>query len=163
MAKEIERKFTVDTNKWHPEDAGVRVRQGYLPIAGKTAVRVRITGDSAWLTIKGENKGAVRSEFEYPIPLTDAQQILDELCERPFIEKIRYGVNYAGADWEVDVFEQENAGLIIAEIELVAENQEIDPPPWVLMEVTDDPRYYNANLIKYPFKDWLKDAAQHRS
>ncbi len=160
MAKEIEKKFTIDTNKWHPDDAGVRVRQGYLPISGKTAVRVRITGDSAWLTIKSENKGAVRYEFEYPIPLADAQQILDELCERPFIEKTRYLVNYAGAVWEVDVFERENAGLIIAEIELAFENQEIDLPPWVLTEVTDDPKYYNANLVKYPFRDWLKDAVQ---
>ena len=160
MAKEIERKFTVDKSSWHPDDAGVRIRQGYLPISGKTAVRVRITGDSAWLTIKSENKGAVRSEFEYPIPLADAQQVLDELCERPFIEKTRYVVNYAGADWEVDVFEQENAGLIIAEIELAFENQEIDLPPWVLTEVTDAPRYYNANLVKYPFRDWLKDAVQ---
>ncbi|MBC2714783.1 MAG: CYTH domain-containing protein [Desulfobacteraceae bacterium] len=156
MAKEIERKFTVDKSSWNPGDAGVRVRQGYLPISGKTAVRVRVTGDSAWLTIKGENKGPVRSEFEYPIPLTDAHQILDELCERPFIEKTRYLVNYAGATWEVDVFDGENAGLIIAEIELASENQKIELPPWVLTEVTDDPRYYNANLIKYPFKDWLK-------
>ena len=156
MAKEIERKFTVDTNKWHPGDAGFRVRQGYLPTSGKTAIRVRITGDNAWLAIKGENKGAVRSEFEYPIPMADAHQILEELCDRPFIEKIRYLVNYTGATWEVDVFEADNAGLIIAEIELVSENQEVDLPPWVLTEVTDDPRYYNANLIKYPFKDWLK-------
>ena len=156
MAKEIERKFTVDINKWHPEDAGVRVRQGYLPTSGKTAVRVRITGDSAWLTIKGKNSGPVRSEFEYPIPMADAHQILDELCDRPFIEKTRYLVNYAGAVWEVDVFDDENMGLVIAEIELASEDQEIDLPPWVLTEVTADSRYYNANLIKLPFKDWPK-------
>lgn len=155
MAKEIERKFTVDTDKWKPGDGGMRVRQGYLPISGRTTVRVRITGDDAWLTIKGENKGAVRSEFEYSIPLRDAHQILDELCERPFIEKIRYAVNYAGATWEVDVFEKENAGLIIAEIELISENQEIELPPWVAAEVTHDPKYYNANLIKFPFKNWI--------
>ncbi len=154
MAKEIERKFIVDCNKWHPDDAGVRVRQGYLPTSHRTAVRVRISGDSAWLTIKGENKGAVRSEFEYSIPVADAHQILDELCERPFIEKTRYYVDHAGVTWEVDVFEKENAGLVIAEIELASENQEIELPPWVLTEVTDDPRYYNANLVKYPFKDW---------
>ncbi len=154
MAKEIERKFTVDTNKWHPEDAGVRVRQGYLPTTGRTAVRVRISGDLAWLTIKGENKGAVRSEFEYPIPPADALQILDELCQRPFIDKTRYLVSHAGATWEVDVFDGENEGLVIAEVELASENQEIELPPWALMEVTDDPSYYNVSLIKYPFKKW---------
>jgi adenylate cyclase len=154
MAKEIERKFIVDINKWHPEDAGSRIRQGYLPTSGKTAARVRITGDLAWLTIKGENKGAVRSEFEYPIPVVDAQQMMDELCVRPFIEKTRYLVSYSGVTWEVDVFEGKNTGLVIAEIELASENQKIDLPPWVLAEVTHDPKYYNANLIKYPFKDW---------
>ena len=155
MAKEIERKFTVDKNKWHPGDGGINIRQGYLPTSNKTAVRVRIAGDNAWLTIKGENKGAVRSEFEYPIPLTDAHQILDELCERPFIEKTRYLVSHAGAIWEVDVFEAENAGLVIAEIELASEHQEIVLPLWVVKEVTDDLKYYNANLIKFPFKSWL--------
>lgn len=156
MAKEIERKFRVDTGKWRPGDAGIRVRQGYLPASGFTAVRVRVSGDKAWLSIKGKNTGAVRSEFEYPIPAADAHQILDELCERPFIEKIRYYVDYAGATWEVDVFEKENAGLIIAEIELADEYQKIELPPWVQAEVTDDPKYYNANLVKYPFKDWQK-------
>ena len=155
MAKEIEKKFTVDTHKWKPEDAGIRVRQGYLPTSGNTAVRVRITDDSAWLTLKGQNRGPVRSEFEYPIPLADAQQILDELCQRPFIDKTRYLVRHAGATWEVDVFEAENAGLVIAEIELASEHQEIVLPPWVVKEVTDDPKYYNANLIKFPFKSWL--------
>lgn len=156
MAKEIERKFIVDTAKWHPEDDGIQVRQGYVPTSGKTAVRVRVSGNRAWLSIKGENTGAVRSEFEYPIPAEDAHQILDELCERPFIEKTRYYVDHAGMTWEVDVFGGENAGLVIAEIELASENQEITLPSWVADEVTDDPKYYNANLVKYPFKDWLK-------
>jgi len=154
MAKEIERKFIVDTNKWQPEDAGFRVRQGYLPTSGKTTARVRITNDLAWLTIKGETTGAVRSEFEYPIPVADAHQILDELCVRPFIEKTRYLVSHAGVTWEVDVFKAENTGLIIAEVELTSEDQKIDLPPWVLAEVTHDPKYYNANLVNYPFRDW---------
>lgn len=154
MAKEIERKFTVDTSRWSPQGSGLRVRQGYLPTTGRTAVRVRITGERAWLTLKGENKGAVRSEFEYPVPMSDAHQILDELCERPFIEKTRYLVDYAGATWEVDVFEGENAGLVIAEIELTSENQKINLPPWVLSEVTDDPKYYNVNLVTRPFSEW---------
>jgi len=155
MAKEIERKFTVDIENWQPVDKGVQIRQGYLPTLGKTAVRVRISAESAWLTLKGQNKGPVRSEFEYPIPLADAQEMLDELCERPFIEKTRYIVNYAGATWEVDVFDGENEGLVIAEIELASENQTIDLPSWVTAEVTHDPKYYNANLIKFPFKNWL--------
>jgi adenylate cyclase len=154
MSKEIERKFTVDTEKWHPDGAGMHVLQGYLPKSGRTAVRVRISGDRAWLTIKGETKGAVRSEFEYPIPVADAHQILLELCERPFIRKIRYHVAHSGVTWEVDVFEEENAGLVVAEVELTSEDQEVDLPPWVLMEVTDDPSYYNANLIRYPFQHW---------
>lgn len=154
MAKEIERKFIVDTSRWSPQGLGMRVRQGYLPTSGKTAVRVRITGEGAWLTLKGENKGPVRSEFEYPVPISDAHQILDELCERPFIEKTRYLVDYAGATWEVDVFEGENAGLVIAEIELTSENQKINLPSWVLNEVTDDPRYYNVNLVSRPFSAW---------
>ena len=155
MAKEIEKKFTVDTSIWSPQGAGLRVRQGYLPTCGnKTAVRVRITGERAWLTLKGENTGPVRSEFEYPIPISDARQILDELCEQPFIEKTRYLIDYAGETWEVDVFEQENAGLVIAEIELASENQKVKLPPWVLDEVTDDPRFYNANLVTRPFSVW---------
>lgn len=154
MAKEIERKFIVDTNLWHPSGPGVRICQGYLPSSTRTVMRVRISGDNAWLTVKGENKGMVRSEFEYPIPLTDAAQMLEELCVRPFIEKIRYSVNFSGADWTVDVFEKDNAGLIIAEIELVSENENVTLPPWAGAEVTDDPRYYNSSLITHPYCRW---------
>lgn len=154
MAKEIERKFTVDTGKWLPEDAGVQVRQGYIPASGKTSVRVRVAGDKAWLTIKGETMGAVRTEFEYPIPVSDANQMLDELCMRPFIEKTRHYVEYAGTIWEVDVFMGENTGLLIAEVELMREDQDIERPPWVLTEVTGDPKYYNVNLVARPFSQW---------
>lgn len=154
MATEIERKFIVDPEKWHPDNAGIPVVQGYLPVSGKTAVRVRISGPRAFLSIKGENRGPVRSEFEYPIPLSDARQMLIELCVQPFIEKTRHYVPHAGATWEVDVFSGENAGLIIAEIELVSEDQEITPPPWVKEEVTHDPRYYNANLVTNPYSRW---------
>ena len=154
MAKEIERKFTVDTGTWHPADDGIRVRQGYIPAAGRTSVRVRVADDRAWLTIKGETIGAVRSEFEYAIPVADAHQMLDELCARPFIEKTRYYTEYSGAVWEVDVFEGENTGLVVAEIELASEDQAINKPPWVITEVTDDPRYYNVNLVARPFSKW---------
>lgn len=154
MASEIERKFIVDHEKWRPGDAGVPVVQGYLPVSGKTAVRVRITGPRAFLSIKGENRGPVRSEFEYPIPLSDARQMLSDLCVRPFIEKTRYYVPHAGFTWEVDVFAGENAGLIVAEIELISEDQEFILPPWVKAEVTHDPRYYNANLVANPYSRW---------
>jgi len=154
MAKEIERKFIVDTNLWHPTGPGFRIRQGYLPSSTRTVVRIRISGNNAWLTIKGENKGMVRSEFEYPIPLKDAAQMLEELCVRPFIEKIRYLINFSGADWTVDVFEKNNAGLIISEIELASEDQNVTLPPWAGAEVTDDPRYYNSSLIAHPYCRW---------
>ena len=151
MAKEIERKFIVNTDHWRPADSGIHIRQGYLPISGKTVVRIRISGDRAWLTLKGENKGMVRQEFEYPIPLPDAGQILENLCVRPFIEKTRYPVKFAGADWSVDVFEGDNAGLVVAEIELLSEDQKIILPPWAGAEVTDDPRYYNSSLNAHPY------------
>lgn len=154
MAKEIERKFIVDTHLWRPSGPGVRICQGYLPSSARTVVRVRVSGGNAWLTVKGENKGMVRSEFEYPIPLKDAAQMLEELCVRPFIEKIRYSVNFSGAEWIVDVFEGDNAGLTIAEIELADENQQVILPPWAGAEVTDDMRYYNANLIAHPYCRW---------
>lgn len=154
MATEIERKFIVDATLWRPQGVGVRIRQGYLPMAGKTVVRVRASGEGAWLTVKGENKGMTRLEFEYPVPISDAEAMLDALCARPLIEKIRYSVRFSGADWTVDVFEGDNAGLIMAEIELEYENQEVILPPWAGREVTDDPRYYNANLALRPYGRW---------
>jgi adenylate cyclase len=154
MAKEIERKFIVDTNIWRPASPGDRIRQGYLPSSTKTVVRVRTSNDKAWLTVKGENKGMVRSEFEYPIPLADALLMLEELCVRPFIDKIRYSVNFRGEDWTVDVFEGDNAGLTIAEIEVASEDQNIILPPWAGAEVTDDPKYYNSSLITRPYCRW---------
>jgi adenylate cyclase len=154
MAKEIERKFLVDMNKWKPEQKGTAIKQGFIPAAGHTAVRIRISGDEAYLTIKGKNTGSERSEFEYSIPLSDAEQMLQELCERPFIEKTRYRMNYSGNIWEVDVFHHDNEGLIVAEVELDSVDQKIDLPSWVFREVTHDPRYYNINLVKHPFKLW---------
>ena len=154
MAKEIERKFLVDKNHWKNPENGTVIKQGFIPTADNTVVRIRITGDNAFLTIKGKSTGSVRSEFEYSIPVADAHQMLEELCKRPFIEKIRYVVHYSGYAWEVDVFQGDNEGLIIAEIELDLESQEVALPPWVSKEVTDDPRYYNANLVGNPFSRW---------
>ena len=154
MAKEIERKYLVDNGIWSPGGKGLTIRQGFIPVSGHTAVRIRITGKEAYLTIKGPSNGPERSEFEYSIPLSDAETMLEELCERPLIDKIRYQVEFSGNTWEVDVFHGENEGLIIAEIELKMPDQQITLPAWVLKEVTDDPRYFNVNLTKHPYKSW---------
>ena len=155
MAKEIERKFLTKKGiDWNLLGEKCLYKQGYLPTTSNTAVRIRIMEAKAFLTIKGESKGSVRSEFEYEIPLEDGENMLAELCVRPFIEKTRYKINVNGLCWEVDVFEGENKGLVIAEIELDTENQKIILPEWVTIEVTEDVKYYNSNLVKNPFKNW---------
>jgi CYTH domain-containing protein len=117
-------------------------------------VRVRTAGEKGFLTIKGISVGATRSEYEYEIPVSDANEMLDRLCERPLIEKIRYRVPHAGLVWEIDEFEGENRGLIIAEVELKDERQSVTLPGWVGREVTGDSRYFNANLVAKPFTTW---------
>jgi adenylate cyclase len=153
MAKEIERKYLVKGNQWKNLAEGVVYRQGYIPTAGKQTVRVRIVGDRGYLTIKGENIGTVRSEFEYSIPIEDAREMLNTLCDRPLIEKIRYKISYGDLVWEVDEFLGENAGLIIAEVELTNEHQEITLPDWIDIQVRD-PKYFNSNLAKHPYNKW---------
>ena len=150
MAIEIERKFLVDTARLALPASGKRYRQGYLPAAGETSVRVRICDDAAWLTIKGKTTGASRLEFEYPIPVSDAGDILQSLCEGYTIDKVRYLVEHAGHTWEVDVFAGDNAGLVIAEVELAAEDEAVSLPDWIESEVTGDPRYFNASLVLDP-------------
>jgi len=154
MPLEIERKFLVDTDKLGKPGNGTRYRQGYLPAAGKTSVRVRISDDSAWLTLKGKTVGATRLEFEYPVPVADAEGILDSLCEGSIIDKTRHLVDHAGHTWEVDIFAGDNAGLVIAEVELDAEDEAVELPEWVTAEVTDDPRYYNSSLVTNPYCNW---------
>ncbi|MCX7593192.1 MAG: CYTH domain-containing protein [Fischerella sp.] len=154
MAKEIERKFLLKGDDWRKLAEGSSIyRQGYIPTQGVT-VRVRIAGNQGYLTIKGPSIKYSRSEFEYPIPIEDAQEMLETLCERPFIEKIRYKVKWGGLIWEIDEFEGVNKGLILAEVELNDEKQEIELPSWIGEEVSDNPRYYNRNLVKYPFSQW---------
>jgi len=154
MGQEIERKFLVKKEKWQPEGEGVPYRQGYLSTEKAHTVRVRKAGDKGFLTIKGMTEGITRLEFEYGIPVKDADLMLNTLCEGPLIEKYRHRVNYQGMVWEVDVFMGENEGLILAEVELENETQEIAFPEWAGPEVSADTRYYNANLAKHPFKDW---------
>jgi len=154
MGTEIERKFLVHGDAWRDGSCAIRFRQGYLSSAPQRTVRVRVSGDAATLTIKGPPLGLTRSEFEYPIPLQDAMALLDTLCERPLIDKVRHVVEYRGARWEVDEFEGDNAGLIVAEIELTREDEPVVLPPWIGAEVTADPRYQNANLVRHPYSRW---------
>jgi len=153
MSREIERKFLVLNDDYKKETNGILYRQGYLCANPKRTVRVRIVGDTGYLTIKGASKGATHAEFEYSIPKEDAEELL-LLCETPLIEKYRYIIPFKGNTWEVDEFLGENKGLIIAEIELESETQEFELPPWVGVEVTSDPRYYNSNLARFPFSQW---------
>lgn len=153
MGKEIERKFLVHGDAWR-EGEGAEYRQGYLCTDKERTVRVRTAGDRAWLTIKGITHGATRPEYEYEIPLEDGRQLLSELCVKPLIEKRRYRVTHDNLTWEIDEFFGDNEGLVVAEVELNSEDQAFDKPPWAGDEVTGDPRYYNANLIEKPYKQW---------
>ena len=153
MAEEIERKFLLRNDAWR-KGPGRNFRQGYLSTSTGCTVRVRAAGQRAWLTVKGETHGATRVEFEYAIPVAYAEHMLDKLCLRPLIVKRRYEIEYGGLTWEVDEFFGDNAGLVLAEVELEREDQSLDLPPWIGKEVTGDPRYYNANLVKYPYREW---------
>lgn len=154
MATEIERKFLVRDDSWRQLGKASHFRQGYLCTEPGRSVRVRVAGDKGFLTIKGKTVNATRTEYEYVIPQPDADAMLEELCERPLIEKTRYRIDHEGLVWEVDEFEGENAGLVVAEVELLSENQDIAMPSWIGEEVTADPRYYNASLIANPFSRW---------
>jgi adenylate cyclase len=156
MAKEIERKFLVKTGVWVPQDAGIHFKQGYLNSQKERVVRVRIEGAKAKLTIKGLTKGVTRSEFEYAIPVDEAAILLDHLCEQPLIDKHRHKENHGGFTWEIDVFHGDNEGLVVAEIELPSEETPFEKPAWAAEEVSSDPRYFNSNLLKAPFKSWGK-------
>jgi adenylate cyclase len=152
MAVEIERKFLVAGNAWQ-QAPGVVYRQGYLNRDKARTVRVRVAGDAAFLTVKGISRGATRAEFEYAIPLADAQQLLT-LCDGPLIEKTRYVIPYQGTTWEVDEFGGDNAGLVVAEVELLSEDQPFARPPWLGAEVTQDARYFNSSLASVPYGQW---------
>jgi adenylate cyclase len=153
MAKEIERKFLVANDTWRSALPGCRYTQGYLSRDPERIVRVRQAGSSAFITIKGITRGTTRQEFEYSIPVSDAEALM-KLCLRPLIEKTRYVVEYQGKHWEVDEFHGDNRGLILAEIELEREDEPVDLPPWIGEEVSHDARYFNANLVEHPFTRW---------
>ncbi len=153
MATEIERKFLVNTKTWKPTVQGTRLVQAYLSIDPNPTVRVRIAGEKAFLTIKGRSKTISRPEFEYEIPVDEAQEMMELAISSP-VEKIRYEMMHEGFLWEVDVFSGKNKGLLIAELELESENQAFPRPDWLLDEVSGDRRYYNSYLSEHPFQEW---------
>ncbi len=155
MAYEIERKFLVRSDAWRGGGEGARYRQGYVVVnsEGRT-VRVRLSDGGAWLTIKGPRIGLTRPEFEYAIPVGDAEELLATLCGGSLIEKTRYKVPFGKHVWEVDAFHGANAGLVLAEIELELEAENFERPEWLGEEVSDDPRYYGGRLAKEPFSSW---------
>ncbi len=156
MAKEIERKFLVSAHTYRQQCKCVHIHQGYICAEAERVVRVRIYGDEAFVTIKNASIGFSRDEFEYPIPVADAQAMLASVCQQPTIEKLRYRFPYQGFVWDIDEFLGDNEGLTIAEIELPSEATPFAKPDFIADEVTGDVRYYNANLFHTPFKAWEK-------
>jgi len=158
MGIEVERKFLVLSDAWRGQaESCVPVLQGYLAETAVCSIRVRVAGDRAWLNFKGLTIGARRTEFEYPIPVEEALQMLDLYCEGRLIEKTRHLVPYAGHVWEIDEFHGANAGLVVAEIELANEDEAYARPEWMGREVTDDPSYYNIRLVEHPWEEWDHD------
>lgn len=155
MASEIERKFLVNRDLWDAieKPKAIFIKQAFVLQQDKKVARARIKADKAYLTIKGKSKGISRLEFEYEIPISDAEEMISELAG-PSIEKDRYEISFERHLWEVDVFFGENEGLIVAEIELTAEDEVFEKPEWVGEEVSDDSRYFNSNLENHPFSQW---------
>ena len=156
MTTEIERKFLVKGDAWKSLGQPLRYLQGYICREKGTIVRVRLVGKKGYLTIKGATSGISRQEFEYEIPPDDAREMLDKLCDKPLIEKYRRKIPVGNLVWEVDEFLGDNEGLIIAEVELEHEQQHVELPDWIDREVTGDKRYYNAYLVKHPYKSWWR-------
>ncbi len=155
MGVEIERKFLVKNELWRKHViAESKLVQGYLARGENATVRVRTAGNSANVNIKGATAGIRRTEFEYEIPLADAEEMLQQLALQPYIEKTRFRVRCGDHIWDLDLFAGENSGLVLAEIELESEQELFEMPPWAGDEVSDDSRYYNANLAQQPFSRW---------
>ncbi|HOV25315.1 MAG TPA: CYTH domain-containing protein [Pseudobacteroides sp.] len=154
MGSEIERKFLLKGTDYKNDSEGVLYKQGYICSGNGKVVRVRIAGSKGYITIKGPHIGIKRAEYEYEIPLNDAEEMLETLCTKPIIEKHRYKVSYEGFVWEIDEFHGENEGLVVAEIELDSENQQFSIPKWIGKEVTGESKYYNSSLTKNPYSKW---------
>jgi len=166
MGTEIERKFLVDKDfvedliENHKYDAIKHINQGYILNTSEKVVRVRIADNEAYVTIKGKNEGALRPEFEYEIPISDAEYLIANMCQN-IIKKIRYIVYISDDAWEIDLFQGENSGLIVAEVEIPSIDYNLKIPPWVKEEVTDKTQYYNNNLSKHPYKSWVTGKEKH--
>ncbi len=155
MAVEIERKFLVINDNWRAQvESESTLKQGYLTAEEQLSIRVRIAKGKGELTIKGGTSGISRSEYEYAIPLQDAQELIANLVTGSVIDKTRYKVRCGDHLWDLDVFHGDNQGLVMAEVELCSESEAFQMPDWAGQEVSDDPRYYNANLISQPYCDW---------
>ncbi|GAB0150075.1 MULTISPECIES: CYTH domain-containing protein [Marichromatium] len=155
MAIEIERKFLVRDAGWREAvSRSTRMVQGYLVAEPGLTLRVRIAGEQAFLTLKGASRGIARAEYEYPVPVADAEAMLRDLACTALVEKVRHLVTVAGRVWEVDEFAGANAGLVLAELELEDERAVFVRPDWLGEEVSDDPRYFNARLARHPYRDW---------
>ncbi|MBI2969948.1 MAG: CYTH domain-containing protein [Gammaproteobacteria bacterium] len=160
MGTEIERKFLLRDDTWRAAvQRSTHMIQGYLANTERGSIRVRISGDRASLNIKSMTLGVTRAEFDYAVPLDEARILLQQLCMRPLIEKTRHFVLHDDAVWEIDEFEGENRGLIVAELELRDSAQNFSRPPWLGREVSDDPRYYNVCLVEKPFSTWSSTAS----
>lgn len=158
MAKEIERKFLIKENGfWDSQARGARIVQGYLSFDPERTVRVRISDGKGFLTIKGKSVGISRDEYEYPIPVDEAEALL-KLCLPSLIDKTRYRIEFGGHCWEVDRFHGDNEGLLLAEVELKDEDEVVELPPWLGKEVSHDSRFFNAALAKNPFTHWLAES-----
>ncbi len=155
MATEIEHKFLIRNDRWRQQvERSIRMRQGYLISDARCSVRVRIADGQGFLNLKSGTLGILRSEYEYPIPPADAEEILDTLCEKPLLEKTRHLVRFEGHLWEIDEFAGDNAGLIVAEIELSRPDEPFARPDWVGEDVSHDIRYYNSQLARRPYATW---------
>jgi adenylate cyclase len=155
---EIERKFLVVQDSWKPNVvSATRIVQGYLAHTDTTTVRVRVKGERAFLTIKGTSTGISRTEYEYEIPVPDAEAMLSEMAQGPVVDKVRHLIEVDGHTWELDVFAGDNAGLVMAEVELSADTEDFTVPEWAGLDVSDDPRYYNVHLASNPFRNWGLD------
>lgn len=164
MPQEIERKFLVKDDGWRAAaQHGQYMCQGYIPGLERASVRVRVCGDRAHLNIKSATLGISRAEYEYEIPVHEAQEILHTLCEQPLIEKTRYHVACGGHVWDVDVFSGDNEGLVVAEIELQSTDEPFERPSWLGPEVSHDKRYYNVCLVRHPYKLWKTECGHERS
>ncbi|MCD4746982.1 MAG: CYTH domain-containing protein [Bacteroidales bacterium] len=154
MGKEIERKFLIKNDEYKKFAKGAYYHQGYLNSDKERIVRIRIIDDKGFITVKGISVGPTRQEYEYEIPFSEAKEMLNQLCEKPTIEKYRYKIPLGEFVWEIDEFHGKNEGLVVGEIELKSEDQKFLKPDWVGKEVTDDPKYFNSNLVKNPYSKW---------